>query len=119
MQKWLTRRLKRPGLWVLLLAGTATFGVNANAGMVTGLVTEIHVANHSRLFAFGVDTPIKDTPRCNEAGWFAVDLGKPGGEAILELLLAAKRDKQPVFVEGLNTCGIEWKSENVKMVILK
>jgi hypothetical protein len=112
----LTRGLMIPRLWMLLMA---VFGINAKAGTATGLVTEIHVANHSRLFAFGVDTPIKDTPRCNEAGQFAVDLGKPGGEAILELLLAAKRDNRTVFVEGLNTCGIEWKSENVKSAILK
>ena len=55
----------------------------------------------------------KDTPRCNENGRFALSLRKFGGMASYMALLEAKREKYEVRVEGLNTCGNHWKSEDV------
>lgn len=99
---------------------TAAFAASsAYAGTATGSVTTLSIANDSRAAAFSLDGSIEDSPRCNESGRFAFDLGKQGGKAMLQVLLAAKRDNLTVSVRGLNTCKSEWRSEDVKDITLK
>jgi hypothetical protein len=89
------------------------------AGTASGTVESIQVASDSPAVRFKLDAPIEDTPRCNQTGWFAFDLRKETGKTMLEVLLVAKQNGFTVSVEGLNTCVSDWKSENVKNLVIK
>lgn len=102
-----------------VLFAMLVLGSGAHAGTATGAIHEIHVANHVHTVAFSLNTPIKDTPRCNESNRFTFDLRKQGGDAMLQTLLVAKRDDFTVRVQGLNTCSLEWKAENVRDISIK
>jgi hypothetical protein len=99
-------------LTALLYSGLAL------AGTATGKVTSIYVADGSNAVLFKLDATIEDTPRCNEAQRFSINLIKPGGMAAYRAILEAKRDGYEVSVEGLNTCGNEWKSEDIKQIVI-
>lgn len=90
----------------------------ALAGTATGKITTIFIADGSSAVLFKLDSRIQDTPRCNEAKRFSIELRKPGGTAAYMAILEAKREKYQVSVEGLNTCTNEWKSEDIKAIIL-
>ena len=89
------------------------------AGEALGLVTTIQVADDSHAILFRLDSEIKGTPRCNETGQFALSLRKYGGMASYMLLLEAKRERYEVRVEGLNSCGNHWKSEDILDIQIK
>lgn len=91
----------------------------ALAGTAVGKVTSVYVADGSSAILFKLDAPITDTPRCNEAKRFSISLIKPGGMASYRAILEAKREQYKVSVEGLNTCGNEWKSEDVKDIVIE
>ena len=90
----------------------------AQAGTATGKITTIEVADDSIAVLFMLSSALEDTPRCNEAKRFAINLRKPGGVASYMALLEAKRKEYVISIEGLNTCGNEWKSEDVKRIII-
>lgn len=88
------------------------------AGSATGKVATIFVADNSSAVLFTLSSQIENTPRCNEEQRFSLDLSKPGGMAAYMALLEAKRESYEVRVAGLNTCANEWKSEDIKSLIL-
>ena len=89
------------------------------AGNATGKITSIFVADNSDAVLFMLDSQINDTPRCNEAKRFSIGLRKPAGMAAYMAILEAKREGYEVSVEGLNTCINEWKSEDIKNILLR
>jgi hypothetical protein len=101
-------------LYLLLLCYTGV----ASAGTATGRVAAITVSNDDHAVLFQLDKPINNTPRCNESQRFSVHLAKPGGMASYLALLAAKQQGYIVLIEGLNNCANEWKSEDVKSIII-
>lgn len=90
-----------------------------SAGEATGHVTSIYVADDSTVVLFRLDSPIKDTPRCNESDRLSLNLRKRGGMAAYMALLEAKKEKYVVSVEGLNRCANHWKSEDILNIQLK
>ncbi|MBI1423407.1 MAG: hypothetical protein GC149_08080 [Gammaproteobacteria bacterium] len=90
----------------------------ASAGNAVGRVGAITVANDSHAVLFQLDREIDNTPRCNESKRFSIHLQKPGGMAAYMALLSAKQHGYTVLIEGLNNCANEWKSEDVKTIIL-
>jgi hypothetical protein len=86
------------------------------AGSAVGRVSTITVANDSYAVLFQLDNPIENTPSCNEAKRFSINLQKPGGMAAYMALLEAKQQGYTVLVEGLNNCSNDWKSEDAKTI---
>jgi hypothetical protein len=99
---------------ILLLSYAGT----AMAGTATGRITTITVHNDQHAVLFQLDKPIAKTPRCNESQHFSIHLLKPGGMAAYMALLEAKQQGYTVLIEGMNNCSNEWKSEDVKSIIL-
>jgi len=104
---------------LILLLATLLFSISAFSGTSKGKITNIYVADNSFFVLFKLDSDIKDTPRCNEQKRFSISLGKPGGMAAYTAILEAKRNNYVVSVKGLNTCVNEWKSEDIKNIILE
>lgn len=100
------------GLAALIYSGAAI------AGSATGKIATVLVADGAAAVLFTLTSELSDTPRCNEARRFSIDLRKPGGVAAYMAILEAKRQGYIVSVEGLNTCTNEWKSEDIKNVVL-
>ena len=98
----------------LLLGGAST----AMAGTATGRIATITVHNDQHAVLFQLDKPIDKTPRCNESQHFAIHLLKPGGMAAYMAVLEAKQQGYTVVIEGMNNCSNEWKSEDVKSIIM-
>lgn len=88
------------------------------AGNSTGKISSIYVADDSDAVLFALSSPIERTPRCNEAERFSINIRKPGGMAAYQAILEAKSQGYEVSVEGLNTCVNEWKSEDIKNIVL-
>ncbi len=104
----------------ILLSGFGFFLLHsvAVAGHPTGKIASISVADNSTAVLFTLSSAISDTPRCNEGQRFSIALHKPGGAAAYTAILEAKQQGYEVSVEGLNSCGNEWKSEDIKTIIL-
>jgi hypothetical protein len=100
---------KRVLLIVLLLFPAVAF-----AGSASGRVTSIFVANDSAVVLFKLDGELRDSPRCNESGRFAIQTAKKGGANVYRAILEAKARGYTVVVKGLNTCATNWKSEDVR-----
>lgn len=92
--------------------------VTAPAGTATGKIADIFVSDNDTAVLFTLTASIDDTPRCNEGKRFSLNLRKPGGMAAYTAILEAKRNEYIVSVEGLNTCANEWKSEDIKNIVL-
>lgn len=106
-------------MYKLIIVLTAlVFSNGAFSGNATGKITNIFVADNSFYVLFKLSSKINDTPRCNEEKRFSISLIKPGGIAAYTAILEAKREGYEVDVEGLNTCVNEWKSEDIKNIIL-
>lgn len=90
----------------------------AFAGNATGRVSSIHVADNSVVVLFSLSSEIEGSPRCNENRRFSIGINKPGGMAAYTALLEAKRQGYEVTVEGTNTCVNEWKTEDIKNILL-
>ena len=104
---------------ILFLIAVLVYPGFALAGSATGKITSIFVANNSASVLFMLDSLINDTPNCNEAKRFSIDLRKPGGMAAYMAILEAKKYGFEVRTEGLNTCINEWNSEDIKFITLK
>ena len=102
----------------IVLLTTLFFSNVVFSGNATGKITNIFVADNSFYVLFKLDSQINDTPRCNEKERFSISLRKPGGAAAYTAILEAKKEGYEVGVEGLNTCTNEWKSEDIKNIIL-
>ena len=106
-------------MYKLIIILTSLFFSNiAYSGNATGKITTIFVADNSFYVLFKLNSPINDTPRCNDEERFSISLSKPGGTAAYTAILEAKREGYEVSVEGLNTCTNEWKSEDIKNIII-
>jgi len=95
-----------PVLLLLPIAGLA--------GTASGRVTSIYSANDSPAVLFMLDGELQDSPHCNKSGRFAIDTSKTGGANVYRALLEAKARGYSVAATGLNTCAIEWKSEDLR-----
>jgi hypothetical protein len=103
----------------LLFVLAALFFSNPSlAGNASGKITSIFVADGTPSALFMLNTAISETPRCNEAKRFSINLAKPGGMATYMAILEAKKQGYEVSVEGLNTCVNEWRSEDIKNILL-
>lgn len=89
------------------------------AGSITGRVTSIFVANDSAVVLFKVDGAFRETPRCNESGYFAIHTAKKGGVNVYRAILEAKAQQYTVEVLGLNTCTTNWKAEDVRNIEIR
>lgn len=103
---------------LLIILITFWFSSSTLAGNATGKISSIFVADDSTAVLFSLTTPINSTPRCNEDERFSINIRKPGGMAAYTAILEAKRQGYEVTVQGLNTCTNEWKSEDIKNVLL-
>lgn len=90
----------------------------AYAGTATGKISSVYIADDSVAVLFTLTSAINGTPRCNERERFSINIRKLGGMAAYSAILEAKSQGYEVTVEGLNTCANEWKSEDVKNIIL-
>jgi len=106
-------------MYKFIIILTSLFFSNvALSGDAVGKITNIFVADNSVYVLFKLNSEINDTPRCNEEKRFSISLRKPGGRATYTAILEAKREGYEVTVKGLNTCINEWKSEDIKNIML-
>lgn len=99
-----------------LLAVTAS---SLAGGSVTGKVTEMQAEVNKPAVRFTVNAEINDTPKCNETNSLTVNLSKPGGTAMLRLVILAKEHAYTIEVTGLGTCSANWNSEDVKEIFIR
>lgn len=97
----------------LLYSGMAVCG--SAKGQVSGIV----VGNGLYAVMFTLTAKIDDTPKCNEAKRFAINMAKPGGMVAYMAILEAKKQGYDVTVRGLNTCVAEWRSEDIEDITLE
>lgn len=91
---------------------------SAFAGTAIGHITSIIVADNRDTVLFKLNTPIHNTPSCNETGQFALHLNMPGGMATYMALLAAKQHGYTVMVDGTRSCSGNWNSEDLRTLRL-
>lgn len=59
---------------------------------------------------------LTDTPACNTALRWVVDMSKPNGKDIYSFILAASISGKEIYVRGAGTCDVFSDSETVKWV---
>jgi hypothetical protein len=94
----------------------STVSIASNASTWQGKVETIEVRSTSPVVLFRLSGELKDSPRCNETGMYAIDSTLPGGRIALDLLRSAYESKRNVMAQGLNACSVHFESEGVKTI---
>ena len=103
-------------IWITLLWITAW---TAQASGWAGTVTEIKATAGTSTILFSLSEPLDSPLRCNDLKMYAIDLAKPGGQLLFELLKLAYSEGREVYAESLNTCTYSPSAENVKSLVIR
>lgn len=93
--------------------------IASNASTWQGKVEEIEVRSTSPVVLFRLSGELKDSPRCNETGMYAIDSNLPGGRIALDLLRSAYESGRSVVAQGLNACSAHFEAEGLKKMTLE
>lgn len=94
------------------------FSTQAFSSVVESRVAQIWGAQNSNYMMFSLIGNVAEKHRCNTSDRYSIDMSKPGGTRLTDLILLSKKEDYTIVVKTLNTCN-PFDAENVREIVIQ